>query len=82
MMECNRLCTNCRWYLYSHATQGYECRFFDRDRARVEDPDTAKRCPFYENINIAQHLGDICDMILALCEAVERLRLDNDYDVD
>ncbi len=66
-----RRCYLCRWQ--TKGATGPECRFFDRDRDRAEYPETAERCPFFENRAQAGQVAAVCAAIAKLAEAVENV---------
>ena len=68
-----RRCYLCRWQTKGAA--GPECRYFDRDRDRAEIPETAERCPFFENRAQAGQVAAICKGLARLAEAVENVAL-------
>lgn len=68
-----RRCYLCRWQ--TKGAVGPECRYFDRDRDRAEIPETAERCPFFENRAQAGQVAAICKGLARLAEAVECIAL-------
>lgn len=68
-----RRCYLCRWHTKSMS--GPECRYFDRDRDRAEFPETAERCPFFENRAQAGQVAAICKGLARLAAAVECIAL-------
>lgn len=68
-----RRCYLCRWH--TKGMSGPECRYFDRDRDRAEFPETAERCPFFEDRARAGQVAAICKGLARLAEAVECIAL-------
>lgn len=68
-----RSCANCRWCTIN-GWGLYECRYFERDRDRAEEPATAERCPFFEDRASASRVAALCDAICRVAQAIEALQ--------
>lgn len=66
-------CFNCRWCTVG-GSGAFECRYFDRGRDRAEEPETAARCPFFEDRAGASRVAALCAAICRVAEAIEALQ--------